>query len=53
MADQVTKTETVHREYDDGGNLTQEVTTTIVTRVPAPGKPPPPFGFQSPEVRRR
>lgn len=48
MPDQVTKTETVYREYDDHGNLTQEVTTTIVTRTPEPGKPKAPFGFQPP-----
>lgn len=57
MPDKVTKTETIYREYDDGGNLLQETTTTIVTRTPEPGKAPTPFGFQSParpgEVPRR
>lgn len=57
MPDKVTKTETIYREHDDGGNLLQETTTTIVTRTPEPGKAPVPFGFQSPtrpgEVPRR
>jgi hypothetical protein len=51
MPDQITKTETVYREYDDNGNLAQEVTTTIVTRVPEPGRPKVEFGFQSPPKR--
>jgi hypothetical protein len=45
MPDEITKTETTYREYDDHGNLVQEVTTTIVTRKPEPGAAPKPFGF--------
>ncbi len=48
MPDQITKTETIYREYGEQGDLLQEVTTTIVTRVPEPGKPKVPFGFQPP-----
>lgn len=50
MPDEVTKTETTFREYDDHGNLVQEVTTTIVTRKPEPDTAKKPFGFN---VRER
>jgi hypothetical protein len=42
--DDITKTETTYREYDDRGNLIQEVTTTIVTRTPPQARKPA-FGF--------
>jgi hypothetical protein len=45
VPDKVEKTETIHRTYDDDGNLTAEVTTTIVTRTPEPGKARQPFGL--------
>lgn len=45
MPDEVTKTETTFREYDDHGNLVQEVTTVITTRKPEPGAVKKPFGF--------
>jgi hypothetical protein len=45
MPDKVEKTETIYRTYDDQGNLTQEITTTVVTRTPEPGKAKPAFGF--------
>lgn len=48
--DDITKTETTFREYDDRGNLTREVTTTIVTRTPQePTKPT--FGFAAAKTR--
>lgn len=52
MPDKIVKTETTFREYDDRGNLVQEVTTTIVTRTPEPGTAPLPFGFQPPRQGR-
>ena len=51
MPDKVEKTETVYRTYDDRGNLTQEVTTTVVTRTPEPGTVKPVFGFPVLKVR--
>jgi hypothetical protein len=44
VTDDITRTETTFREYDDHGNLTREVTTTIVTRTPQEEKKPV-FGF--------
>lgn len=48
MPDDITKTETTVREYDNRGNLVQEVTTTIVTRKPQEATKPR-FGFIAPK----
>lgn len=52
MPDEITKTETTFREYDDHGNLVQEVTTVITTRKPEPGTEKKPFGFRMREEKR-
>jgi hypothetical protein len=53
MPDKIERTESVYRTYDESGNLTQEVTTTIVTRTPEPGTVTPPFGIRAPEGKRQ
>jgi hypothetical protein len=52
MPDKIERTETIQRLYDESGNLTQEITTTVVTRTPEPGTVKPAFGIRAPEGKR-